>query len=97
MFYSAADCAVAASAAKKDVSVCQHHSWHRIPIYLSRFLPLQRTPTRIFETVSYGGFANIGYIWPLFGQNQLHSKIKYKTHPRSPATVVQADIVFDFG
>ena len=42
------DFAVAVNAAKKDPRVCQHHSSHPIPIYLSCFLPLQRTPTRIF-------------------------------------------------
>ena len=33
----------------------------------------------------YWVFAKIRYTWPLFGQNQLHSENKYKTHPRSPA------------
>ena len=30
-------------------------------------------------------FAKIRYTWALFGLNQLYSKNKYKTHPRSPA------------
>ena len=48
------------------------------------------------ETGSVEGFCQIRYTWPLFGQNQLHAKIHYKTHPRSPA-IGQADIVTEFG
>ena len=95
MFNAAAGSAVAVSAAKNNVRGCQHHSSHPIPSYVSCFLP-QRTPTRIFETVLKGVFVKIRYIWPLFSQNQLHYKNKYKTHPRSPA-IVQANIVTDFG
>ena len=52
-YSSTADSAVAVSAAKKDVRVCQNHSSHSIPFYVLCFLPLQLTPTRIFSTVFF--------------------------------------------
>ena len=39
-------------------------------------------------------FAWIRYTWPRFGQNQLHAKNKYITHP---SAIGQADIITDFG
>ena len=47
------------------------------------------------NSICFGVLAKIRYTWPLFAQNQLHAKNKYKTRPRSPA-IGQADLATDF-
>ena len=67
-------------------------SWFQQGEASSIFLLIRSNTFRSIKRV----FAKIRYTWPLFGQNQLYSKNKYKTHPRSPA-IGQADIVTDVG
>ena len=74
--------------------VCGGVCWHVLLRLYARQIQSNQHYTRGRAIINNKVFAKIRYTWPLFGQNQLQSKNKYKTHARSPA-IGQAGIVTD--